>query len=73
MNGECAPEQNAGYLSQLESLEFYSKTFTLVPRGLALLIAEDLERCWLTTPEVPGASWVVGGNCGGRGGRGGRE
>lgn len=60
MNGECAPEQNAGYLSQLESSEFYSKTSTLEPRGLPRLIAEDLERCWLMDPKVAGASWMVG-------------
>lgn len=51
MDGECVLEQKAGYLSQLESLEFYSKTFTLEPQGLPLLITEDLERCWLMKPE----------------------
>lgn len=51
MDSECAPEQKAGYLSQLKSLEFYSKTFTLEPIGLPLLIAEDLKRCWLMKPE----------------------
>lgn len=47
----CAPEQNAGYLSQLEGSVLFQNIIYFGATGLPLLTVEDLERRWLMVPE----------------------